>query len=134
VTQTQLQTALAKVSADVKTNGDAIKTVNARLNTLSSEQAQQVATLRRESAERKKADAAIRADQKKIRELAVLQVLLQKPPTLDVTRDGGQVTDVTLKQSNDSLLPILLMGGLGGDSSGGGSDNSMMMMALLLSR
>jgi hypothetical protein len=134
VTQTQLQTALAKVSADVKTNGEAIKTLNGRVNVLSSEQAQQGVALRREAAERKKEDTAIRAEVRKARELSMLQLLIQKPPTVELVRNGEAVTDVKLKQSNDSLLPILLMsGGLGGDGASGGGDNTM-LLALLLSR
>ncbi|HEX6749582.1 MAG TPA: hypothetical protein VF092_19965 [Longimicrobium sp.] len=131
VTQPQLQAALARVSADVKANSEGIKTVNARVNTLSSEQAAQGTALRKEVAERKKEGTQLKNETKKARDFAVLQLLLTKPPKV-FAADG--VTELKVVDQNDFLLPLVLLGGLGGggDSGGGlGGDNSLLFLLLL---
>lgn len=134
VTQTQLQASLARVEASMKTNSDAIKSLNSRINALSISEEKQNANLK------KKVESANMT--------GVLPLLLTKAPELDtpkfieVTSDttigGAEVkkgtkllTEVAIKKTDDNnlLLPIALMSGMGG----GGGDNSMMMMVLALS-
>src|SRR5262245_26868518 len=57
VTQAQLQSALARVAADVKANAEGIKQVNGRLNALGDELTRQATVLKQEAQERKKANA-----------------------------------------------------------------------------
>lgn len=131
VTQPQLQAALARVSADVKANAEGIKTVNTRVNTVSSAQASQATALRKEVVVRKKETTALKADVKKARDFAMMQLLLQKPPKV-IDKDG--TTELKVVDQNDLLMPLVLMGGLGGDSGGGGlgGGDNMMLMALVL--
>ncbi|HET7462469.1 MAG TPA: hypothetical protein VFJ82_14545 [Longimicrobium sp.] len=132
VTQPQLQAALARVSADVKANSEGIKTVNARLNTLSTEQAAHGTAIRKEVAERKKEGAQLKADAKKARDFAMLQLFLQKPPKV-FDKDG--TTELKVVDQNDFLLPLVLMGGLGGGGdAGGGMGDNMLLMFLLLGK
>ncbi|MBW4655833.1 MAG: hypothetical protein KME20_22750 [Kaiparowitsia implicata GSE-PSE-MK54-09C] len=137
VTQTQLQSALARVGGQIKTNADAIKTINTRLNTVSSEQTRQAALLRRESSERKKQDDLIKQDMRQKIELLTLLPLLSRPSS-ETIQVGERSVEVLTKSNNtlSMLLPLLLMGGMGGSSAGGssglGDNNSMMLMALVL--
>lgn len=134
VTQPQLQAALARVSADVKSNSEGIKTVNGRVNTLSTEQAAHTTALRKEIAERKKEGSATKAELKKAQDFALLQLLLNKPPKV-FAADG--TTELKVQEQNSSILPLLLLsGGMGGgDSSGGGGmfGGNMMLPLLLFS-
>lgn len=141
VTQTQLQTALAKVGAQIKTNSDAITTVSNRVGT-------QAELLTKEVAARKKESDQIKRDLRQTRELAAILPLLTQPTSVQLTAaavPAGTTPPKALIQSDDSLgtlLPFLLLGGMGsaGSSggggglfgSGGGDDSGMMMLVLAL--
>jgi len=145
VTEARLQAALARVGAQIKTNSDAIKTVNNRLGTISAEQARQTAALKKEAEERKK-DTARLASQA---QLLALLPLLQTPRTIQLsgqvdTLPAGTKVLVDGGDSLNTLLPLLLVGGLGSGTGsglgGGGSDAGSLggldplLLVLLLSR
>ena len=145
VTQTQLQAALARVGAQIKTNADAIKTLNARVATVSADVAAAATALKKEVADRKKETDTLKRDLRQTREMAGIIPLLLQPHSVTTTSDVGGIQKGTrvMTDSGDSLsavLPLLLLGGLGtgggsGSGSGdGGSDSSMLLLALLLAR
>jgi hypothetical protein len=140
VTQTQLQTALAKVGAQIKTNSDAIKSVSDRVSA-------QAEMLSKEVVARKKKTDELERGLRQTREMSAILPLLSKPKTVQLANNAVSpaVTSGTapkaLVDSDDTLstlLPLMLMGGMGGSSSGGGGmfgggdDNSMMMMMMVL--
>ncbi|MBF2062894.1 MAG: hypothetical protein IGS39_00435 [Calothrix sp. C42_A2020_038] len=141
VTQTQLQAALTRVSSQIKTNSDAIKTVNTRLNSVSAEQSRQAALLKKEISERKKQDLNTKREIQQKLQLLILLPLLIKPPSKAITINNETVN--VLVESNDTLsllLPLLLVGGLGGDGmslsgsgSIGGLDTTTLILILALS-
>jgi len=143
VTQTQLQASLARVDGKIKTVSDGVSTINSRVTALA-------ASFKKESEERKKALQSQTNDlNQKLQLLALLPVLVQ-PPTANLS--GGILAPTPSNPSNsavlvqdtsslDTLLPLLLVSGLGGTSAGGfslggdsssGSDNSIMLLALVL--
>jgi hypothetical protein len=140
VTQTQLEASLTRVDGKVKTVADGVSTINARLAAMAS-------ALKKETDERKKAGDGQNKDlNSKLQMLALLPLLVQpssKPidaPSA-ITSGGQPITSVVVPDSNqtlDSLLPLLMVSGLGGSGGLGlggdssGSDNSMMMLALVL--
>lgn len=146
VTQPQLQTALARVGEQIKTNSEAIKTLSARANTLAAEQERQAAVLKRET-ERS------RRDLRRVSEMSALLPLISKPKSQTITIPSvpadvnAGIPAVPAKEvkvlvdSDDSLstlLPFMMMGGIGGSGGsggglmGGGEDNSMMFLVLAL--
>lgn len=139
VTQVQLQAAMDRVGAQIKANGDAVKQVNTRLNTIGTR-------IDDEAAARKKETAALRNDLKKGRELSLLPLLMQKAPTVETKSEKVQLqvgsstvereflTGVTVKQSTDILLPLVLIMGMG-DSGKSTDDNSMLLiLAVMMSQ
>lgn len=144
VTEARLQAALARVGAQIKTNSDAIKAVNNRANAISTEQARQTAALKKEVEERKK-DTARLASQS---QLLALLPLLQTPKFVQLSAavDNIPANAKVLLDGGDSLntlLPLLLVGGLGSGtglgSGGGGADTGMggldpLLLVLLLGR
>lgn len=141
VTQKDLQENIQRVDAKLTTNAEAIKTVNARLNTLTGDIARQTAAIKKETDDRKKDAAALRNNV----QLSTLLPLLTQPKTKDVT-DAVPNTTLTKgdkilvdgSSSLTSLLPILLLGGLGAPSDGtsassaGGMSDPTTMLVLLL--
>jgi len=140
VTQTQLQTALAKVGAQIKTNSDAIKSISSRVSA-------QAEMLSKEVVARKKKTDELDKGLRHTREMTAILPLLSKPSTvqLDPNAVAGTTKPATgpkvLVGSDDTLstlLPFMLMGGMGGSGGsgggmfGGGEDNSMMMMMMVL--
>jgi len=139
VTQTQLQSALARVGGQIKTNADAIKTVNSRTTIISTEQTRQAALLKKEVSDRKKQDDLIKQDVRQKMELLALLPALSRPSAETITTSDGKQVRV-LTESNDSLsllLPLLLVGGLGGlggsGTGGSGTDSNMLLLVLALS-
>jgi hypothetical protein len=156
VNQMQLEAALARVGAELKTNAKAIDTVSARLGTFDTKQQQQVTALRKESTERKRQAAAMRADLRRANQNSMMLMLLSRPkPTQTITTASADTIGGTPVPANtklvvdqgtsstglDPLLMIMMLGGLGGGgggsygggngSSGGesqGEDNSLMLM------
>jgi hypothetical protein len=126
VTQAQLQTALARVGQQIRTNSAAIGTLTTRVNAVSTEQTKQSTALRKEIDERKKQADALRRDTRQKLELLTLLPLISKPTSVTLTQDvaGLRKDQKVLVDSGDSLtmlLPLLLIGGLGGSSGTGGS-------------
>jgi hypothetical protein len=145
VTEARLQAALARVGEQIKTNSDAIKAVNDRVNTVSADVARQAAAVKKETEERKN-DTARLASQS---QLSALLPLLTTPKTITLSNkvdnlqpgtkvliDGGDTTSL--------LLPLLLVGGLGsggglGSTGAGGQTGTMggidpLLLVLLLRR
>lgn len=131
VTQVQLKSAMDRVGAQIKTNADATKAVNTRVNVVNDR-------VDKEAATRKKENAELNKKIKKGQEASLLPLLLQKAPETETktisTTVNGVATNVDVvtkvKQSSDNLLPLLLIMGMGGGS--GSDDNSMGLMAIAL--
>lgn len=139
VTQTQLQAAMARVGAQIKTNTDAIKTINARLATIAADQSKHLASQR-------KATDTLKKDLRQTREMSAILPLLtapRAPETVTLTEATAGlpagtrvVVNPPAPDSMSTLLPLMLMSGSGlTGGSGGESDGSnMLMLALLLGR
>lgn len=133
VTQVQLKSAMDRVGAQIKTNADATKAVNTRVNVVNDR-------VDKEAAIRKKENAELNKKIKKGQEASLLPLLLQKAPeteTKTITATVGGVPDQSIdvvtkvKQPSDNLLPLLLIMGMGGGGSGS-DDSSMGLMAIAL--
>jgi hypothetical protein len=110
VTQQQLQQALARVSAQITTNSNAIRTVDGRVRSVTAEQGRQTAALRKEVSDRRKEAETLRRDLQSTRELSALLPLVAPPGTT-----LGNIAPLA------HLLPSDTWGGtgIGGSSSGG---------------
>jgi hypothetical protein len=111
VTQVQLQAALARVSQQIGTNSNAIKTVDGRVRGLATEQGRITTGLRKEVTDRKKDADALRRDLQSTRELSALLPLVT----------AGQTGPIA------TLAPLLFLlppGTLTGGGSGDASSNS----------
>jgi hypothetical protein len=140
VTQAQLEAALARVDSKIKTVADGVSTISSRVNSVA-------ASAKKEAEQRKKSvDSQNKDLNQKLQLLALLPLLIQ-PPTVTLKTPngllpgGGDLTTVSVPDTNnlDSLLPLLLVSGLGGTSStgglslgGDGSDGSLLLLALVL--
>jgi hypothetical protein len=135
VTQAQLEAALARSDAKVKTVADGVSTISTRVNAVT-------AATRKEADERKKAlDTTSKDLNQKMQLMAMLPVLIT-PKTKTVLDIDGVTQDEVVVADDSSLnklLPLLLVSGMGGAGGfGGGGDsagdggNSMMMMAMVL--
>src|SRR5260370_12742667 len=123
VTQAQLQTALAKVGAQVRTNSSAISQVGGRVAAAS-------ATLNKESADRKKDITTVKNNLSQTHQMTAILPLLTQPKHITVGGDVQDVngttqimsgTEVLVDGSNSIslLLPLLLLTSSG--DGGGGS-------------
>jgi len=134
-TQAQLQAGLNRVGAEIRKTAQAIKTMTAQINKnnsdLTAANARQDSEIARLSGDLKKTGEG----GKKQNEMFMLMSLLQKQPELEPKTGGNAaaaklITDNVQIKKQDSLLPLLLMSGMGGM---GGGDNNMMLMVLALS-
>jgi hypothetical protein len=139
VTQTQLQTSLAKVGDQLKANSNAIGGLSERVSA-------QTEVIRKEVTARKKETDQLKKDLNQTRQMSALLPLLSKPKSIQLQASavptGTSPVPKALVESNDAfglLLPLMLMGGMGGSSGGsggggmfGGDDSGMMMMVLAL--
>jgi hypothetical protein len=141
VTQAQLEAALSRVDGKIKTVADGVSTINSRLASIAS-------ATKKEMEERKKGlDGQGKDLNQKLQMLALLPLLVQSPSsTLSSATplkdsNGNTITAVSTPDTNtlDTLLPLLLVSGMGGTSSSGGlslggdgSDGGMMLLALAL--
>jgi hypothetical protein len=140
VTQAQLQTALAKVGSQVRTNSNAISQFGSRLTGAT-------ATLKKESVDRKKDINAVRSNLSQTQQMTAILPLLTQPQSIPDTDTGsalsGQNVLVAGNNNLSLLLPLLLLTSIGDGSStssgggglfgGSGGDNStMLMLALVL--
>ena len=145
VTQTQLEAALGRVDGKIKTVSDGVSTINSRITALS-------AAVKKEAEDRKKAATSQNSDlNQKLQLLALMPLLVQPGSTAIQFAAGTQIngtplataTTVNLASADpnsnlDSILPILLVSGLGGASGSGlslggdGSDGSLLILALAL--
>lgn len=133
VTQAQLQSALAKISKDVKANAAGVKAVGARVDTLAAEQRKQGEVLKKEAADRRREMAKLKSN---LQMSALLPLLMSKSITVakEATIDGTTIPAGTrLAVAPDTmamLLPLLM----GGDGLGGGGDSSnTLLLALAVS-
>jgi hypothetical protein len=130
VTQVQLQTALNKISKDVKANAAGIKTVGARVDTVAAAQTRQAQALKKESAQRK---AEIAKVKNSLQMAALLPLITSKTVTTTGAVDGVP-SGTRLMVAPDTmamLLPMMLMGdGLGGGSGGDGMNMLFLAMAV----
>src|SRR5712692_4194692 len=141
VTQAQLQTALAKVGGQVRTNSSAISQVGGRVSAAA-------ATLKKESMDRKKDITAVKSNLSQTQQMAAILPLLTQPksigPVSGLSADGIPDQSKILVDSGSSslLLPLLLLtsvgdgggggGGGGGLFGGGDGNNSLLLLALVL--
>jgi hypothetical protein len=143
VTQTQLEAALARSDAKIKTVADGVSTINSRLASLA------VASKKEADARKKSVDTQSKDLNQKLQLLALLPLLVQPPVLkgpLDSTKnpllEADGVTPIKSivapdKSALDALLPLLMVTGMGSPGGGiglgdGSGDNSMMMLALVL--
>jgi hypothetical protein len=146
VTQAQLEAALSRVDGKIKTVADGVSTISSRINALA-------ATAKKEAEARKKGvDNTSKDINQKLQMLALLPLLVQ-PSVANIGGPGVTLTDssgaaiatpakIALADPNgtlDSILPLLLVSGMGGSSTSGGlsldgsgSDGGMMLLALAL--
>lgn len=124
VTQAQLQAALSKISKDVKSNAAGIKTVNGRVDAISSEQKRLMASNKKEIEKLKSG----------LQMAAILPLLTSKTITVPAGGDigGTRVTAETKLQVAPSGISALLPMFLLGDGMGGGDNSNMLFMALAL--
>jgi hypothetical protein len=143
VTQAQLEAALTRVDGKIKTVADGVSTINSRLASIAS-------ATKKEVEERKKGvDSQSKDLNQKLQMLALLPLLIQTPTAANPTAggnplldsSGNKITAISKPDTNnlDSILPLLLVSGLGGTGSSGGlglggdgSDGGIMLLALAL--
>lgn len=144
VTQAQLEAALSRVDGKIKTVADGVSTISSRVNSLA-------AASKKEAETRKKGVDNTNKDMNQKLQLLALLPLLVQPSVATLT--GATVTDSSgaaittpvkfpLADPNstlDSILPLLLVSGLGTTSTSGGlsldgtgSDGGLLLMALAL--
>ena len=141
VTQAQLEAALARVDGKIKTVADGVSTINSRLGSVAT-------ASKKEAEERKKGiDTQSKDLNQKLQLLALLPLLIQ-PPSAKLASgtladvNGVNIPAVSTPDTNnlDSILPLLLVSGLGGTGSSGGglglggdgSDGGILLLALAL--
>jgi len=146
VTQAQLEAALSRVDGKIKTVADGVSTISSRVNALA-------ATAKKEAEARKKGvDNTNKDINQKLQLLALLPLLVQ-PSVASISGAGVVLQDssgaaiatpakIALADPNstlDSILPLLLVSGLGSSSTSGGlsldgsgSDGGMLLLALAL--
>jgi hypothetical protein len=135
VTQAQLEAALARSDAKIKTVADGVSTISSRVHATAT-------ATRKEAEERKKSiDTQGKDLNQKMQLMAMLPVLMT-PPTIEVLDKDGTTVDKVLAADDSSLnklLPLLLisgMGGIGGVSgssdASAGDGGSMMMLAMVM--
>lgn len=126
VTRQEYTAAMERVKNQLTQAANGIKTLDGRVNSVSS--AQERAS--KELAARKRETEGLRKDLKSTREMAaIIPLISQNTRTVNI---GGQ--DVLAPSTNGlgAIAPLLLLGT--GDSGGGlGGDNNMMMMLVLMS-
>jgi hypothetical protein len=137
VTQTQLETALAKVGAQVKTNSTAITQLSGRISSTSD-------LIKKETSERKKDVTGLKNNLNQTQQIAAILPLLTPPNSVAVhglSADGIPDNTKVLVDSGNTLnllLPMLLLtgqgngGGTSGGLFGGGDNTSLMTLALIL--
>jgi hypothetical protein len=131
---------MARVGSQIRANSNAVRTLTGRVDST-------LATVRKETADRKKEAEAQRKDLRQTKEMSALLPLLTQPRSVGPTTELGAsgIPDGTrpLVQSDDALsmlLPFMLLmsdtstsGGGGGLFGGGGDSSSMMFLVLALS-
>lgn len=144
VTQAQLQTALAQVGSQIRTNSKAVSQLNGRV-------AGAAGMVKKETADRKKETTSLKNNLSQTQQMAAILPLLTQPNHITVNAEiddgkgNSQIpagTELLTNGTNTTnlLLPMLLMtsmgdsSGSGGGLFGGGSgDNStLLMLALVL--
>lgn len=134
VTQAQLQSALGKISKDVKANAAGVKTVGARVDTVNAEQKKQSDVLKKEIVARKKDLSKLKSG---IQMASILPLVTSKSivTTSEATIGGVTVPAGTklavAPDTLSALLPMFLLGdGLGGGGGESGDSSNMLFLAL----
>ncbi len=141
VTQAQLETALARVGSQIRTNSTAISQLGTRA-------AAATAAVKKETTDRRKDTEKIKNSLSQTQQLAAILPLLSQPKTLPYPPAASGGTDANLvgqtllvdgSNTLNLLLPLLLLTSVGDGGAGGGglfggtgSDNTMMMLVLVL--
>lgn len=140
VTQAQLEAALSRVDGKIKTVADGVSTISSRVNSLAA------ASKKEAEARKKGVDNTSKDMNQKLQLLALLPLLIQQPTvtlaTALPTTTGGTVSTFVAPDPNstlDSILPLLLVSGVGTSSTSGGlsldgsgSDGGILLLALAL--
>src|SRR5262249_54398281 len=125
--------ALARVSQQINTNSNAIKTVDGRTRTLAAEQTKFASGLKKEYADRKKDILAVRKDLQATREASVLLPILT---TLAPGNPIAAFAPLLLLGNDVSADPLARgatpasSGGLLGGLGGGGTSGLIVLLAL----
>jgi hypothetical protein len=127
VTQTQLEASLSRVDGKIKVVADGMSTISSKVNALAS-------SFKKESEDRKKAGENQNKDLNQKLQMLALLPLLMTPPSATVAGTTVLVPDTS---PMDSMLPLLLVSGMGGSGGMGfggdsSSDNGMMLLVLAL--
>jgi hypothetical protein len=133
VTQAQLQAALARVSQQINTNSNAIKTVDGRARALAAEQTKFAAGLKKEYSDRKKDILAVRKDLQATREASVLIPILTTLAPGNPIAAFAPLLLLGNDVSADPLAPGAVpasSGGLLGGLGGGGATGLIVLLAL----
>lgn len=133
--QGQVQAAARNLDSKIETLSNAVKALEARTNTLGSEQERVGAVVRKEIEERKKTADGIRGELQQTKTLSVLLPFLTQSST--EISDGTRTATVLTKPTSGiaSFLPfLLLMSGPTTEGSKGmlGGDNTMMLLLLVM--
>lgn len=130
VTQPQLQSALAKISKDVKANAAGVKAVGARVDTLAAGQRKQGELLKKEAADRRREMAKLKSN---LQMSALLPLLMSKSITVaeEATIDGTIIPAGTRLAVAPEPMAMLLPMLMGGDGLGGGGDSSNTLLLAL---
>lgn len=132
VTQAQLQSALGRISKDVKANAVGIKSVGGRVDAVAAEQRKQGELLKKEITERRKDLAKLRSN---IQMSSLLPLLTSKSITVtEADTIGGTPVPAGTRlavapDTLSTLLPLLLTG----DGLGGGDSGNSLLLVLALS-
>ena len=136
VTQTQFQTALDKVRADVAQNSRAISGVGTQVDALSKRTRTEIKTLRDEFTRHRD------ETRNTLQTLAILPLLASggTAKVMDNSTPSKEVTVATPPDSLTSLLPLLMLSGSfggttgGSPSTGGGMDSGLILAVALMAR
>jgi hypothetical protein len=132
VTQAQLQAALAGIANQIRTNSDAINTVNTKVSSMSKDLDRLNIAIKKEAERRKKSETGLSGN---VSMAMLLPALMQKTVGPTQSALDGIPAGTKLVAASDTislLLPMMLMGGLGSPEAGAGGMDNMTMLLLVL--
>ena len=132
VTQTQFTLELQKVRAEVKKSADDVtKAINATISRINAVNKAQDTRLNNLDARQKRDNERLRRQMKQSQEMFMMMTLLQDKPKLKMDEANKFVTGYDA-DAKDSMLPVLLLTGMGSDEGKDGSQDSSSMNTILL--